>query len=264
MSERPGTASTSMLAAILPAVVTVVVWRVVALMLFQSRAESEEVSLTIKALLAVVGMTFLVCGLFVFLRIPGKASLMFVGFCICSGLHWGGALDLPPGSLRTALILFYFLVSSVLGTTMFLHLALLFPARSRLADRSALVKLLYVPFALSALLAVTFLVAPSGSGMRATTQGLFLLLHTIVSNLFAILALALYVSHMARAGLSPTQKRYVGLMVAGMLTAWLPYVVASAVGVQDTDPWNLTVAALPVTLAIGFFRIQAKRGQVSA
>ena len=92
-------------------------------------------------------------------------------------------------------------------------------------------------------------VSPSESSLQATTQGLFLVLHTIVSNLFGAIALAFFVSHIFRAGLSGTQKGYVGLMVIGMLTAWLPYLVASTAGV-DTDPWNLTQVALPTSFAI--------------
>jgi hypothetical protein len=42
---------------------------------------------------------------------------------------------------------------------------------------------------------------------------------------------------------------------AVIAAAWLPYLVASAAGV-DTDPWNLTVVALPISFAIAFFGIR--------
>ena len=76
-----------------------------------------------------------------------------------------------------------------------------------------------------------------------------------MSNLFAVVALAFFVSRILGAGLIRAQKRYVGLMVAGMLTAWLPYLVASTVGV-DTDPWNLTVIALPISFTIALFGME--------
>ena len=44
-------------------------------------------------------------------------------------------------------------------------------------------------------------------------------------------------------------------MVSGMLIAWLPYIVAAAAGAA-TDPWNLTVVALPVSFAIAIFGIE--------
>jgi len=55
--------------------------------------------------------------------------------------------------------------------------------------------------------------------------------------------------------LKATQKKYVGLMVAGMLVAWLPYIVTSATGIEDTDVWNLSVFALPLSFTIAFFGI---------
>jgi len=54
------------------------------------------------------------------------------------------------------------------------------------------------------------------------------------------------------------QKRYVGLMIAGMLAAWLPYILASSAGVENADPWNLTVVALPLSFTIAFFGIRGR------
>ncbi len=44
-----------------------------------------------------------------------------------------------------------------------------------------------------------------------------------------------------------------------MLVAWLPYLVASAIEVQPTDPFNLTVVALPLSFVIAFFGIRSSR-----
>ncbi len=46
-------------------------------------------------------------------------------------------------------------------------------------------------------------------------------------------------------------------MVAGMLAAWLTYLIASSIGVENTDRWNLTVVALPLSFTIAFFGISA-------
>lgn len=226
------------LSIVLVAMAAVVVWRVAALVLAES--ESPLVSL----LLALVGASFLLCGLVVYLRVPGRASGLFVWYCICSGLHWGGYLELPEGELRTALILLYLLISGILAAILLLHLALLFPKAYSIADRKPVVGLLYLPAALAALL------------MLFSQQG-FLVVHAIVSNLFSLVALVLIASHLFRSGPGKAEKGYVGLMVVGMLVAWLPYIIASSIGVQETDPWNLTVVALPATFAIALLGMRA-------
>jgi hypothetical protein len=251
MSEDRAPVPTRAFSFVIAAAFAVVVWRATALVLVYSRGEDP---LLIKALLALVGMTFLVCGLLVFWKTPSKASLLFVGFCLCSGLHWGGPLELPPGQLRTGLILLYVLVSGFLGETFLLHLALSFPKVARIAGGKSFIRFLYAPVILATVLAAIYVVSPS-----ETTQGSFFLLHAVVSNLFGVLALAIFVSHILRAGLTGMQKRYVALMVAGMLTAWVPDLVASAVGV-DTEPWTLTFVALPVSFAIAFFGIEKAQG----
>ena len=82
-------------------------------------------------LLAVLGMLFVACGLLVFRKTPSRTSLLFAGFCLCSGLHWGGPLELSSAPLRTGFLLLYFVVSSVLGEVFFLRFALSFPRQPR-------------------------------------------------------------------------------------------------------------------------------------
>ena len=197
----------------------VAIWRVAALVLLSSQADPTGDALIIKALLAALGMVFVACGLLVFLKLPSRASLLFAGFCICSGLHWGGPLELPPGQLRTALILFYLLVSSFLGSTFLLHFALYCPRKLRVAQKQFVMWLLYAPVVVATALAVVYLVSPAESDLRATAQGLFLILHEIVSNLFAVVALVLVVSCVFRAGLTRVQKRYVVLMATPQAAA---------------------------------------------
>jgi hypothetical protein len=235
----------------------VAVWRAAALIILFSRTDSTGSALTIKVLLACLGIVFLACGLLVLRKIPSRVALLFAGFCICSGLHWGGPLELASGPLRTGLLLFYLLVSSFLGSTLLLRFAMKFPV-SRAANRPVLVRILYGPVIVATVLAVVYLASPLDSDFRAGIEGLFLALHAIVSNLFSVVALVLLTSDIFRRLLTPAQKRYVGLMLAGMLTAWLPYLVASSVGVE-TDPWNLTVVALPVSFVIALFGIEKTR-----
>ena len=242
---------------------SVVLWRVAALVLVYQQDGIDD-SWVIQTLLAILGLVFVACGLLVFWRIPSRASLLFAGFCICSGLHWGGPLDLPLGQLRTGLILFYILVSGFLGSTLLLQFTLCFPQKYRVADKKNLIRSLYAPLIVATLLAALYLVLPPASSVRVTTQGLFMLLHEIVSNLFAVIALVLVVSRMLRSDRTGPRKRYMVLMVAGMLTAWLPYLVAASVGVE-TDPWNLMMVALPISFTVALFGIErARRGESHA
>ncbi|MDH3628181.1 MAG: hypothetical protein OEV00_01460 [Acidobacteriota bacterium] len=219
----------------------VIVWRVVAWLLVFTQEGVSSGALLMQSLLATLGLAFLVCGWWVFSKIPGTAGLLFAGFCLCSGLHWGGPLELDGGSLRTALILFYILVSSILGATLLLQFALWFPRESTLARKRFVIGLLYAPLVLATLLAVGALIGGSAD--------LVLLVHAVVSNLFSVVALGIIASHLFRSALTGAGKKYVGLMVLGMLLAWLPFLIASSIGVA-ADPWNLTVVALPITFAV--------------
>ena len=241
---------------------SVVLWRVAALVLVYQQDGIDD-SWVIKTLLAILGVVFVACGLLVFWRIPSRASLLFAGFCICSGLHWGGPLDLPPGQLRTGLILFYILVSGFLGSTFLLQFTLCFPQKYRVADKRNLIRSLYAPVVVATVLAAVYLILPPASSIRGTTNGLFMLLHGIVSNLFALIAFTLVASRILHSDPTRPRKRYMVLMVAGMLTAWLPYLVAASVGV-DTDPWNLMMVALPISFTVALFGTKRARRESHA
>lgn len=242
---------------IVAAAASVVAWKLTALVLL-ARASADGGVPAVKVLLAGVGLVFVGCGLFVFWRTAAHAAPLFAAFALCAGLHWGGPLELPPGQLRSAMLFVYLLVSSLLGEALFLHFALRFPRQTRLASRLWLTRLLYLPTLLGVLLAVVYLAASPDGGLRSTAEGLFLLLHVASSNLFPAGALVLFIVYRLRSDVGRAERRYVGLMIAGMLTAWLPYLIASAVG-AETDPWNLFMAALPISFAIGIRGVERAR-----
>ena len=253
MTPTPNTVSNRTLGVLIVAAAAVVVWRIVALGLWMGQVETFTTPLWVKASLAAVGVVYLVCGLLVYLKFPGRAGLLFAAYCICSGLHWGGPVELADGDLRTSLLFIYLIISSVLGTVFLLHLALVFPVTTRVSERRWVMRSLYAPVALAIIFAALYFFSSADSGLRSTSQGLFLGVHFLVSNLFAVLALGIYLSHLIRPGLTRSEKRYVGLVVGSMFVAWLPYLVASSLGVTDTDPWNLTVVALPIAFTVAFF-----------
>jgi len=236
----------------------VVLWKVLTLLFFYQQVAYSEGALVIKTLLAVVGVTFVASGLLVFRKVPGRAGEIFALFCICAGLHWGGPIEMSDAQMRTGLIFFYLLVSSILSETLFLQLALIFPTESRLAKIAFVVRIMYLPVIVALLLAIAHVYSRPGTDLHATTGDLFLFMHMLISNLFPILALVLYVSRIVGTEITRTEKNYLGLMIGGMLTAWLPYLFASAVG-ADTDLWNLTVVVLPLSFAIAFFGIEKSR-----
>jgi len=236
----------------------VALWKLVVLLLAASSASADEGPGLIKVLLALVGLTFVVSGLLVLKERPSRPRLLFAGFCLCAGLHWGGPLEPAPGPLRTSLLFFYLLVSSLVGEALFLHFALLFPKRTNAGDSRLVRYFLYGPLVAGTLLAILAVIGSKGSGTQAAGQTGFLMLHTVISNLFPALVLLLYVSYVARRKVTPIERPHVALMVAGMLIAWLPYLAASVAG-WEPDPWNLSMVALPVAFAIGILGIERTR-----
>ncbi len=238
------------LAALLAAAAAVVAWKVAALVLIErGRAEGSALP-AIPTLLSLAGLVFVVCGLLVLWRRPSRAALIFAGFALCAGLHWGGPLELAAGPWRTGLILLYLLISGVLAACLLLHFALVFP-RPLLGPRQrSAIRALYAPLVLASVLAAAAVFGP-GPDLRQTATSGFLLVHTLVSNLLSAGALAIFIARLVRPGLDRRRKLDLALLVAGMLIAWLPYLVVSSLGVE-ADAWNLTVVALPIaaTLAI--------------
>lgn len=243
--------------AVYSATAAVVLWRVVALaLIFRTGADGAPL---VQSSLTVAGLVFLVCGIVVLHRVPGEPGRLFAWFCICGGLHWGGPLELPDGSLRTALLFFYLLISGILGAVLLLHFALVFPVRSSIAGRRRAVVLLYAPVVFAALLAVARLALPPASELRSAAQVGFLAIHTVATNLFGAAVLVTFTIHALRPGTDPARRKYLGRMVAGMLVAWLPYLVASSLDSPFTDFWNLTVVALPLSFAGALIALRRAR-----
>lgn len=243
-----GAADRRWLAALVTAAAAVVGWKVAALaLLLRGRAAGSDLP-AVTLLLSLAGVVFVGCGLLVVWRRPSLPSLLFAGFALSAGLHWGGPLELAAGPLRTGLILVYILISGVLAACLLLHFALVFPRRLLGPRHAVAVRVIYAAFVLAGFLACAAIFIPAPEARQAATDG-FLLVHTVVSNLFSAAALVVLVVHLVRPGLERREKRYLALLAGGMLIAWLPFLVASSLGV-DADVWNLTVVALPIAAAL--------------
>lgn len=251
VDRLPRAAHRGWLGAFLAGAGAVLGWKLGALALLLGGRESGSELPALPLLLSLAGLVFVLCGLLVLWRRPWRAAVLFAGYALCAGLHWGGPLELGEGSLRTALILVYLLISGVLAACLLLHFALVFPRRLLGGRQQIVVRSVYAAFALAAVLALVAIVLPAPEVRRAALGG-FLLSHTLISNLFSAGALAIFVVHLVRPGVDRRQKRWLALLVGGMLVAWLPNLVASALG-AEADAWNLTVVALPVAATLALF-----------
>ncbi|MDJ0652590.1 MAG: hypothetical protein QNJ40_00430 [Xanthomonadales bacterium] len=107
---------------ILSGVPLVVLWRAVSLFWPSSHIDIPEM-LRIPNLL--LGMFFLCAGVITFNRAPSRWSLVFVVYCLGSGIHWGGSIGVTP-ELELPLLFFY-MACTLLSAGGFLHLALIYP-----------------------------------------------------------------------------------------------------------------------------------------
>lgn len=209
-------------------------------------------------LLSGVGLVYVATGLVVALRIPGTSARLFAAFCLCSGLHWGGPLELGHEPSRRALLYLYVLVSGILGQAVFLELGLRFPRATRLGASGVWRRGLYAPVAIGLVLAVVAWGAAEGTELRQSASGLFLLVHSLVSNLYPAAVLGLYLAWLVKSAVGRFEKAWLSTMIGGMLLAWTPYLIASALGLE-TDPWNLTMVALPLAFAGALFALSRQR-----
>lgn len=209
----------------------------------------------IKLALGVMGFGYLACGVVVFRRVRTAASGLFALHCLGQAVHWGG----PPNQ-QLATWLVYFVIS-MLGISALLHFTLLFPSRWQLAGRRATRLFLYLPIALAAVLAVARVLTTGATG--ETLQGIFFILELIQVNLYALLAIVVVAVRFAGAGRVEGRANGLGVMLAGMVLAYLPYVVASLVpALAPADPQLLTLFFLlsPVVIAHAILRVGRPRG----
>jgi hypothetical protein len=222
----------------------VLVWRVLALFL----RDADEQSLSMAILLAALGVSFLVAGFFIFVRTQGTMPRLFIAYCVCNGLHWGGPIAFDNATLEIGFLLFYLLISGTLGETFLLHFALTFASKTGSISKKLLFAI-YVPFLLSIALAVgVFFTSP-----ESPLQNPFLITHLIVGNGYgAVVLLLLIISLFKKTG-SNIGKGTIALMIASLLIAWLPEMIVSSLG-GNNEPWLLTFVAIPIAFSIALTR----------
>jgi hypothetical protein len=223
-------------------------------------ADPESV---LRLILGVMGLGFLFCGWVVFSKARSTASVLFALYGLGQGIHWGGPLLTSAATLQTAIWFLYFTVS-MLGLSALLHFTLLFPRRWDIAARAGTRWFLYLPVGLAAGLGAAALLVPTPGTARETLQGAFFVLETAQVNLYWLLALVVVAVRFTRAGSAERQASGLTVMLAGMILAQLPYVVALllqslAPGIRlygglGTQPYALFFILQPLAFTFAILR----------
>ena len=243
-----------------------VLWRLASPWLQQPAVAAGNISEsdhTMFVTLGIMGLGFIACGLLAHHWAGTRAAWIFALSATFDGLHWGG----PLGTSRDAWVVYLFL-SGFIGAALLLHFTLLFPRPLAAASRRSTWWLLYAPLAASALLTVAILALPAEGNGNGGLMSAFWILHTVLPNLWVLLALAIVVARFARS--TPDQRWADGLnfLLLGMVLGFLPYLgvlAAGAAGVElpgGSQPYNLFFLLIPMgcCAAILRHRIGGKEG----
>ncbi len=222
--------------------VPVIAWRLAAF--FYPHPEMTD-SLALRGALMMLGMWHLMCGLWAFRTAPGRASFLFALFGITGALHWGGTVVVGDAGLDLLLLGFYLVTSSILGQTLFLHLALAYPPAVR-ARR--VVALLYLPTLLGAMATVPLSLLGASEGVGAVlAQGLQLLL--LVATLLAVGGAVVWVVRLVRGG-----ERAILALVVGAVAVDVTTQGTSMAGLTLGGWEQMGYAAVPTALALALAR----------
>jgi len=204
----------------------------------------------------VIGLAFLLSGMFVYLKAPSTPSLLFA----IVGLGFAG-MWLPGPYIGSFVLRAFaaniFFVAFLTAFAALLHLLLIFPRRKKVMERKGAWQLIYLPVVVFALSGIIHAVAelPDGSS-------------TIVLYFLGILFLGYFLFSMAAlihsyVKAAPHERSEEGLnfLLAGVLIGLAPLtcmLVAGAFGVRTDVPGTdfvfLTLALLPVSFALALLR----------
>ncbi len=146
----------------------------------------------------------------------------------------------------------------MLGISALLHFTLLFPNRWPLVGRRSTWVFLYIPVALAAILAIATMLATGATG--ETLRGAFFILEMVQVNLYTLLAIVVIAIRFAKASRPERRATGLGVMLAGMVGADLPYVAGSLIpALAPSDPQILTLFFLlsPIVIAYAILRVGA-------
>ena len=224
---------------VLAAVVMVMLWRAAALIWPSSLVTIPE---AVRLPIALLGVLFLVCGVWAWWVRPGRWTAVFLVYGIGGGVHWGGTVDPTHAGLELSL-LFVYLAFTAFAEAGFLHLALIFPSGRSLTRGKRL--------ALYSVAALALLVAPiAGLLSKAILEpiaGLIL----VVANLFSLVAGVLFLVSLFRVDSATRRAASLPLIVTSMFGTFLVATLGTeGILLQQSDAWNLVYGLVPISLAV--------------
>lgn len=220
----------------------VLVWRAAG---WWSPHPADSSPLAAQRALALLGLWFVGWGVRAWRRRPSPVVGLFTGYCLLSGLHWGGPVG-GPGPASGALLLGLYLVAGAAAQSAFLHVALR-AGRERPLPAVTL-WVVYLP----ALVAVALFLAvptPLLGGAFAVEP----LLYTIApSVLWSFTGGFVWLGRSWRSGPRERRERRLGRVAVALVVGYLPHGLAAAgllpLG-ELADLASLAFALVPWALA---------------
>lgn len=188
-----------------------------------------------------MGLLFLCSGVISYNRAPSRWSVLFLVYCIGSGIHWGGSVGFQPPALELALLFFYLAVTVMAQAALF-HLALLYPSGSPVRTW---VHLIYAP-AIGALVAV-----PMAGYLPLSVSELVVGLLLITGKAYALGGALFFVLRLFR--VDADLRRESGLvLIVGAVVAGTVFQLLAASGLLPGQPeaWNLILFIVPLSIAV--------------
>lgn len=221
----------------------VVVWRVLAHLEPSSLIEQAP---GFAIPLAAVGLAFVVAGLIVRLMRPGSVVGLYLTWCLCSGVHWGGAVGAGSASIELSLLLVYLGLSAA-GAAALFQLALSYPSAPQ--TPRWILRSLYVPSVAGVLAAPIAGALPTG--LLRAVAGIVLL----AGNALGLGAGVIFIVRFLRADRRARRRNSLDVVVASLLIAGVPSLLA-AFGLLPgpSDAYNLLTVFAPAGLGYALLR----------
>ncbi len=217
----------------------VLLWRAAALIWPSSLVTIPE---AVRLPLALLGVLFLVCGVWAWWVRPGRWTAVFLVYGIGGGVHWGGTVDPTHAGLELSL-LFVYLAFSAFAEAGLLHLALIFPSGRSLARGMRL--------ALYSVGGLALVVAPIANLLSKATVELIAGLILVVANLFSLIAGVLFLFSLLRADSATRRAANLPLIVGSMIIAFIVATLGTkGILFVQSDAWNLVTGLVPTSLAV--------------
>ncbi len=224
---------------VVTAVAVVVLWRVATLAWPSSLVTIPD---PIRLPIALLGVLFLICGVWTWWIRPGRWSAIFLVSALGSGVHWGGTIGSAYTGLELSLF-FIYLAFTTLGEAGLLHLALIFPREKTLGPSTRI--------ALYAVTALAALVAPLAGLLPKTILEPMVGLILMFANLVGLSAGLLFLVSLFRVDSATRRATRLPLIVTSMLVATIVATLgAEGILLQQSDAWNLVHGLFPISLAI--------------